>query len=77
MTSWFSLMAIQFRWKDLMKKTFLWRCSCGAALRTIVEMNESTKGESETAICPACHQLLEVNGAIVELRALDEAAASA
>lgn len=60
-----------------MRRTSLWRCSCGTALQTVVEFNEAAKQDFEIAVCPICHELLEVDGGIVEVRAVDDAAASA
>jgi hypothetical protein len=60
-----------------MRRTSFWRCSCGTALRSIVELSENNEKEVELAICPVCYELIEIDGGIVELRAIDETAASA
>jgi hypothetical protein len=60
-----------------MRITSFWRCSCGAELRTVMELDATPPKEPEIVMCPICRRLLEVDGGIIELRAINEAAASA
>jgi hypothetical protein len=59
-----------------MRKMSLCRCSCGAALRAVVEFTEAAEEEYEIALCPNCNDLVRIDGRIVELRVVDKGASA-
>jgi hypothetical protein len=51
----------------LMRKMWLWRCSCGSVVRAILQIDPAASKDAEPALCPTCMKKQAVEGDVLEL----------